>query len=519
MAQTLRTQFHSNLADSIVREIQLLKANYFYFLGRVRPWANVADVPTANTETTTFDNDLETRNDILYTHKITPNDVSVVTKRYDWVSGIVFARWDSSTVMNGKNFYVLTSANRVYKCLDNNGGAASTVEPTGTNFNPVVTADGYLWKYMYSIPDFKTYKFVSPQYIPVQRAVSASFTNKGSIEDIIVINGGAGYVSPTITVVGDGIPTTYTAVVSGGAITDVIVDPGSSGYSWGDVKISDPTATITTPAQLSIKIGLNDIVSDQGTVEQLAVPGAIYAMNITNPGTGYSSLTPPNIVIVGDGTGAAATCTVVDGSVTKVTMTSYGTGYTYATVTFDNPGGSFVRAQAEIIKNPYNGHGFDAVSELYGDTLAVSSVLVNGRELSTDTLSGVNYRQYGILKNPTEIVTGKLATTESELNCYVTNFFSTSGLTVNDVLVNNGHRFLVVKVLANKVWLQSLSSKNEAPLGTMVSETTAVTYVSSEIVTAPLVNKYSGSLLLTSNETKFAFGAQQQIALKTYVKL
>ena len=83
----------------------------------------------------------------------------------------------------------------------------------------------------------------------------------------------------------------------GGVITDIIVAPGSSGYSWGDVKISDPTATITTPAQLAIKLGLNDIVSDQGTIEQLAEPGAIYAMNITTAGTGYSSVTPPKSTI------------------------------------------------------------------------------------------------------------------------------------------------------------------------------------------------------------------------------
>ena len=45
----------------------------------------------------------------------------------------------------------MSSTFNVYKCLDNNGNAASTVEPTGTSSSILTTGDGYKWKYMYTL--------------------------------------------------------------------------------------------------------------------------------------------------------------------------------------------------------------------------------------------------------------------------------------------------------------------------------------------------------------------------------
>ena len=54
----------------------------------------------------------------------------------------------------------------VYKCLDNNGGAASTVEPTGTSTSILSTGDGYKWKYMYTL-SASTNKFLSTDFMAV----------------------------------------------------------------------------------------------------------------------------------------------------------------------------------------------------------------------------------------------------------------------------------------------------------------------------------------------------------------
>ena len=47
--------------------------------------------------------------------------------------------------------YVLSSANNVYKCMNNNAGGTSTVEPSGTSTSEFTTADSYVWKYMYTL--------------------------------------------------------------------------------------------------------------------------------------------------------------------------------------------------------------------------------------------------------------------------------------------------------------------------------------------------------------------------------
>jgi hypothetical protein len=84
-----------------------------------------------------------------------------------------------------------------------------------------------------------------------------------------------------------------------------------------------------------------------------------------------------------------------------------------------------------------------------------------------------------------------------------------------------GHRFVVAAIGGDNktVYMQPLTQKYIPPLGTLVKISDSSTYVSTEIISTPLVNKYSGALLLTCNETPFTFTAEQNIALKTYIKL
>ena len=63
--------------------------------------------------------------------------------------------------------YVLNSANNVYKVLDNNGNAQSTVEPTGTSTSILTTGDGYKWKYMYSLSASQQVNFLSTDFMAV----------------------------------------------------------------------------------------------------------------------------------------------------------------------------------------------------------------------------------------------------------------------------------------------------------------------------------------------------------------
>ena len=76
--------------------------------------------------------------------RIQTADASYATTRYNWTTGTIYTQYtdtNSSLYSASPSFYVLTSDNNVYKCLDNARGAASTVMPTGTGTAVISTAD------------------------------------------------------------------------------------------------------------------------------------------------------------------------------------------------------------------------------------------------------------------------------------------------------------------------------------------------------------------------------------------
>jgi hypothetical protein len=120
--------------------------------------------------------------DMLAAKKITSSDITFAIPRRNWTTGTVYDVYrhdygeyatgtttaitsnSGASTLHDATFYVLTSARNVYKCLDNNSNANSTVEPTGTDVTILETADGYRWKYMYTLSasqqaNFLIYRF------------------------------------------------------------------------------------------------------------------------------------------------------------------------------------------------------------------------------------------------------------------------------------------------------------------------------------------------------------------------
>lgn len=120
-------------------------------------------------------------------------------------------------------------------------------------------------------------------------------------------------------------------------------DPGD-GYVWKfmfKVEAADKTKFLTPDYIPTRKIaGYGDPVFD--------VNGYLDDITLVDGGSGYS--TAPTVVINGDGAGAVATATVVAGSVTEITVTNPGYGYTFAYITFSNPVGfAGVAAEATAV--------------------------------------------------------------------------------------------------------------------------------------------------------------------------
>lgn len=682
---TIRPEFHTSIVSQILNDIYYKRSNYYYFLGKIDPWNADDESPEAPLNTASAD--LTIRDNLLYLRKIVPSDVSTVTTSYVWTSGEVYDFWDDTIEMQGLPFYVVTSDYNVYKCLDNFNGTESTVEPSTTSLFPFRTADGYLWKYMYNIPPFKRQKFLSRGYLPVQKALSDSFYNKGAIESIVVTNSGSGYTdeqlttitvsgtttgsgalasiatvgllgqitditiddagadytagatvtiisstgtgavitpvidageitgftivnggsgysveddtieitvggaelqpvvsrstgaivdvriisggsgyvgTPTLTiaqvpstgsgiygnddavivpimyegsivrvtiedpgvdypadtnttvvVVGDGQDADFTPVVYNGEIVDIVVDNPGINYSYVTLTISGTG----TEAAATAVLATSDFLSDQSQVEQVAVRGAIYKCVVSEVGDNYSAET--TMTITGDGTGAAGYPVIEDGTVSYIVMTSYGQNYTYADVTFTDPNrpipNDFTDATAYAVFPPNMGHGYDAVRELYADTLCIYNLIKGDVELN---LIAQDYRQYGILVNPVDVLTNKRITTNTSIVSFKVVVSNAISLILDDVLVCNGKRYRVVSIDGTTVEVQQLNYAYTRPTGVFYRLSNPSTQYSIQSITSvPIANKYSGNLLYVTNNTPFTPTSEQTIAIRTYIKL
>ena len=127
------------------------------------------------------------------------NDVVPMIRNIPW-SEKVFAQYDDRTVdWMDQDFYCVVeelSAYHVFKCLSNSAGVRSTVMPLRSQIEPddefFMTADGYQWKYLYSIDEVDYRKFATPNFIPVfpNSEVTANAVD-GAVESIEIVNPGA----------------------------------------------------------------------------------------------------------------------------------------------------------------------------------------------------------------------------------------------------------------------------------------------------------------------------------------
>ena len=217
--------------------------------------------------------------DLLACKRITASDVTFAIPRRNWVSGTTYdiyrhdygdritgtttAQTSNSGVSNlhDANFYVLTTARNVYKCLDNDSNTASTVEPTGTSTTVQTLADGYKWKYMYTLSASQQSNFLSTDFMAVETNSTVSSAAVDGAIDIIKIKsagtGGANGTHTNIDIRGDGTGGKCSVTVAGGVVTAVTVTTAGTGYTFGTVsnaQIVAAGATSLTGAELDVII-------------------------------------------------------------------------------------------------------------------------------------------------------------------------------------------------------------------------------------------------------------------------
>lgn len=203
MAQSvLRQTVHTSLAKTLYNEVLSRSIKYYFSFGRTYGWGTSGDTPldVLDTDAAEFD----ARKNVVFLREISPNDACLVIDRHNWVANAPYDMYDSysisypstngATSLESSMFYVLTDEFNVYKCLSNNGGAASLVKPTGTQVTPFITSDNYMWKYMYTIPTYLRNKFLTSTQMPVMNAIQNAFYTDGRLEKLVINSKGSRYI-------------------------------------------------------------------------------------------------------------------------------------------------------------------------------------------------------------------------------------------------------------------------------------------------------------------------------------
>ncbi len=192
---------------------------------------------------------------------------SFVVPNTTWVENIVYNPWSDKDV---DKTYVVNSLNEVFVCVEtattpDGVKLPSTVEPkvsdgvstdTLDGFLDVsgtgrfartfrLIGDGYKWRYLYKLSNLAVSSYRTGDWLPVKTITATtdggiSQENQqrrlqdsavaGEILGLEIVNGGTDYVvAPTITIDGNGTGASFTATVSGGAVTRVQIDSDDAG--------------------------------------------------------------------------------------------------------------------------------------------------------------------------------------------------------------------------------------------------------------------------------------------------
>lgn len=396
--------------------------DYFVFAGRHVPY------PGSDTNLITPNNsiksiNLEVYDNMIFAKRITSDDVIHVIPKYIWSSNTYYDKYDHTDGdLYSKAFYTVVDDNteyNVYKCLFNGSNSSvtvnSTVAPAVKTLDPIVTGDGYIWKYMYSVNKTQYNKFATTKYIPViaNNTVKDAAVN-GTIEVIDILDPGRGYnnyIASAVFRTGDlsigGVNTIY------GAPEDAVAEDDY--YRGCVIKIT--SSSVGAAGQY------RRIVDYKGVGGQKFF--ILDSPFNTAPAANDEYEVYPYIYVWGDGTeNIVAEARVIinpnsANSIVEVEMLNVGKDYRYAesyagqtpdsipisidSAFIDLPAtvsqaANFRQAVFKPILSPPGGHGSDLLKEFGAKRVCISTKFNNSEGGTIPTQN--DFRQIGILKNP-----------------------------------------------------------------------------------------------------------------------
>lgn len=386
---TVGTPFSTNAAANVYQKGKLDNNGYYVFAARQSPYLN--DDVAANTIDNDYEGQVFLHDELMFGRKITDTDVVPVVSKKSWQSNTFYSIYDDKDVsLIEKNFYVITFENKVYKCIYNNNGSTSTIEPTHTQTGfPPAESDGYRWLYLYQITNDQLLTFGTDNYIPVFENIDVKKAAiDGSIFNITVEANGSGYPA-------------HSGVISTTSNSQIVKI--SDNASTANDFFSNCAITITNDSTNYTYVKeIRDYVSNNsGKFVVVKIPFANGQIANNNP---YSiapyikieSKTGSNCVAYAVMQNVSNTTFV--GSIESIEILSPGKNYKQANVSVQTSVGFGSGAEVRAIISPPGGHGSDVKNELYCQAVGIGVEFSNSALLNFS--SEVEFRTVGLIKNP-----------------------------------------------------------------------------------------------------------------------
>lgn len=407
----ITSKYRSDTARRFVDDVTF--SDYYLFV------SSTANTTVSNTEKSKK----EFLEKTLFGKKIGAEEVFFMIKNYPWEIDTVYDQYDDAVDMSTKKFYtVVYPVNnevgdyRIYKCLFNNYGAKSINPP---NYNESTQdqiyrmADGYVWKYMYSVSELEFDAYNTRGYIPIIEDAAASNNEiyTSSVNQIFVVNPtqNRGYEKSQgfifeVNAAGD-------IVITASSGTLNAIENYYSGYSFYVTNVFGTSNTYTVDTYEY------DQPSKRATIRLVeGIPGD----GILSNSASYSLL--PRVVIKGDGSGATAVANVSsEGTITEVKVINAGSGYTNAVAFVPDPF-SFdpstlssldERVVLRPVLSPAGGHNTNIIDELLCRHVLAYTTFTETDNASLPITN--DFASVGIVKNPSFKNTGNNAVFDNRI--------------------------------------------------------------------------------------------------------
>jgi hypothetical protein len=390
-----------HVAHQIIESvIEPANTMYYVFFGDHNP----AITPKANIAESYYDTLVKPYFNMIGGKKATSADLALAIRNIPYVTSTTYDMYDDQDVdLATKDYFVITdegSYKHVYKCLDNNNGTPSSIQPSfahvsGSNSYIYQTSDGYRWKYMYSVSSSIDLKFSTSSYFPIVVNTTVETTASYGTVDIIKVEGQGQKYDNYVT----GTFSTPHIQVSGNSfvyeIANSVASTTNNFYSGCLLYISSGTG--------SGQYTRIDSYYSNSTGKYVVIANTF----LTIPTNGSQYEIYPRVDVVGSGLNTvncvarALVNSFNTNSVYRVEVLNRGANYTQfssANVYADAAVGVNLPAELRIINAPPGGHGANTALELSCNSV-MFSVKISNNEGGTIPATN-SFKQVGILKDP-----------------------------------------------------------------------------------------------------------------------